>query len=158
MLKPPTGDLQFTMSVKQENGSWLNLNDGNVYRVAADSIGSQATSWRRTEAQSPYVEGKFLIHAVKDMSSVNLTVWVSGYPQNTHSAGQNQLQTNIDALINPFEQMSYQVKYTAGDTQITWDCQTADYSVEVTKDYLYAMYVPVKFTIPRFPTVTRSSI
>jgi hypothetical protein len=146
------------MSIQKEDGNWLNLNDGDTYRVSSDSIGSQATSWRRTETQSPYVEGKFLVHAVKDMTSVNLTVWVSGYPQNTHASGQNQLHANIEALIAPFEQMSYQIKYSMGDTQTTWECQTADYSVELSKEYVYAMYVPVKFTIPRFPTATRSAI
>ena len=157
-LTPPVGSAAFAMSVKKEDGTWLSLNDNSIYKVAADSIGGQSITWRKTEVTSPYVEGKFLVHAVKDMASANLTVWVTGYPFNAHATGQNQLQNNIDALIAPFEQMSYQVRYSFGNSQITWDCQTADYSVEMSREYVHAMMVPVKFTIPRFPTVTRSSI
>lgn len=157
-LKPPTDILDFTMSVEKEDGTWLDINDGNIYRVAAESIGVTNTAWRKTEVISPYVEGKFLVHAVKDMVGSNLTVWVTGYPQNTHAAGQNQLQVNIENLVSQFEQMSYQIKYTMGDTQIVWDCQTADYSIDYAHAYVHAMMVPVKFIVPRFPTVTRTAI
>jgi hypothetical protein len=157
-LKPPIDDMSFTMYVSNGDGTWLDINDGTKYKVSADSIGSNAVTWRKTEVTSPYVEGKFLVHAVKDMVSNGLTVWVTGYPYNNHASGQNQLQTNIDDLITPFEQISYQIKYTMGNMQIVWDCQTADHSVEMSREYVHAMMVPVKFTVPRFPTATRSAI
>lgn len=157
-LKPPTVNATFTMSVQLSDGTWLDINDGNTYVVSAESLGNSNVSYRKTEAQSPYIEGKFLVHAVKDMVEENISVWVSGYPFSTNAAGQNQLRTNIDALTDAFSQLSYNVKYTFGNSQVIWSCQTANYSVGFSREYIHNLYVPVKLSVPRFPTVTRSSI
>lgn len=157
-LKPPTNEATFTMSVSLDDGTWLDINDGNKYVVSGESLGISSVSFRKTEAQSPYIEGRFLIHAVKDMVEENIVVWVSGYPYNTNSSGQHQLRENIDALLEAFEQLSYTVKYTFGNSQVEWNCQTANYSVEFDRQYIHRLYVPVKLAVPRFPTVTRSSI
>jgi len=147
----PIADSAFAMSIYTSAGTWLNLNDKSNYVVAGDSLGNVATSWRKTEVQNPYVEGKFLVHAVKEMVTEDIKVWVSG-------SSQSLLRDNIDAIVDQFSQLSYQVKFNFGNSQITWNCQTADYSIEMTREYMHAMYVPVKFSVPRFPTVIRSTI
>ena len=156
MITPPANESTFSMAVQKADGTWLNINDNAKYLVSADSLGQSSVSFRRTEVKSPYVEGSFLVHAVKDMVSENLTVFVNGF--NGTDQTQHDLRENIAALIEPFTQNYFNLKYTFGNSEIIWSCQSADYSVQQSREYVHKMMVPVRLTFARYPTETRSEI
>jgi hypothetical protein len=157
MITPPIGESTFAMSVKKSDGTWLNINDNVKYRVSADSLGQSSVSFRRTEVKSPYVEGSFLVHAVKDMVSENISVFVNGYSVDSEQS-QDALRDNIQALIDAFTQNYFDLKYSFGNSEILWKCHSADYSVQQSREYIHKMTVPVRFSFSRYPTETRSEI
>ena len=75
------------------NLSWLDVSDGKVYRVNKGTFENSAITFRRDEVTNAFVEGKFLVNALRDNVTETLAiyaygdsspVWVSG---TTYSAG-----------------------------------------------------------------------
>ena len=61
---------------------WVNLNDGERFRINAEATRDATTkSWRKVTADSPVLGGNYLIHAVPDMVTENIAIWVYGADQ-----------------------------------------------------------------------------
>lgn len=137
----------FDLEIQRADDTWLSLNDGINYKVAADSFETSAIQYRRTEVTSPYVGGSFLVHAVPQNAMETVQVYCYG-------ASFFAAQTNVTNLINAIAQLRYQVRKSVADTVYTYSCYTADYSVTGSNVYVASKMIPVTLQIPRLPQVS----
>lgn len=151
MLTPYPLERQFESQPKLRIGAristnlgWLDLNDGVSYKLEAGSFAERAISWRKREVTSDYVEGAFLVNAVRDNVAEALNVWVRGETYYDLGLARKRLE---DALC----QLSYQLSFRTTDATRYWDCTVADYVVTTTREFTHARIALVKATVPRHP-------
>ena len=123
----------------------LDINDIATYELAKQ-LNNGTVSWRKEIAQSPFYEGRFVVHEVKDAVEMSLIVYVHGesYPV---------INTRVQTLLEAFtEQYSYDLKITVNGQQHTWTCERADYDVAFATETVNALKVPVQLTTMRHPS------
>ena len=131
---------------------WVNLNDGEKYKIAGDDTrDSTAKSWRKITADSPILGGNYLIHAVPDMVSEQMSVWVYGQTQ-------TELSDNLFGLQDLFEQYDFRIRWTFDEYRETWRCQLADTTMSRGQVWTHSMMAKATFTIPRYPDVAREHL
>lgn len=92
------------------------------YYIQRDGFGPGEVTFRKNEAESPYVAGKYLTHAVKDQQTSTLKVRVLG-------TSQSVLYTRMEALAEAVEQFSFTLTLTINGTLFQYECDASDYSV-----------------------------
>lgn len=126
----------------------LAFNSTNGYYVARDGFGPGEVSHRTTYAQSPYVIGQTMTHAVKDLQTSTLKVRVKGDTQ-------AEMYTRLETLCEAFEQFNYTLTLIINGETFTYDCDTANYSVGNGGDledlWLRSNTQMVAFEIPHKP-------
>lgn len=122
----------------------LNINDSTNYRIAGPEIMAGQVSWDRQQINSPWVEGDITISRRRPNVNSQLTVYVAG-------TDQANLMTNIRTLVSAFSQDRYTLQINIGSAVNQWDCEAADYSVQMDTAHVYGKYIPVSFNIPRNP-------
>jgi hypothetical protein len=132
-------------------GGLMNLDDHEKYIVAGDSFTAQTMTWRRQQVQSPYVAGKFTTHAVPDMVTEQLNIWVLG-------DNQMHLQRNLADLIDAFSQVYYQITWSVDIQSYTWNCEMADYSIDFTNTLTFSRHLSFKANIPRLPAIIMGTL
>jgi hypothetical protein len=125
-------------------GGDLDINDHDKYVLAGSSTMSGSVNWERQQVSAPWVDGDFTIARRRGNTTENISVYVSG-------TDQADLNTNIGTLIGAFTQDRYTLMITIGTQQHAWDCEAADYTVEMDTPHFVAKYVVVKFAIQRKP-------
>ena len=112
------------LAVEISYGSrWVNLNDGEVYKISAEGTrDSSAKTWRKVTADSPVLGGNYLIHAVPDMVTETVGVWVYGNSQ-------SEVADNLFGVTRLFEQYDYRIRWTLDDYREYWRCQLAEGSM-----------------------------
>jgi hypothetical protein len=86
-----------------------------------DFVGPGALAWQRVTVESKWVHGRFLVSARKDVEIMPLGVEVSG----ATAAG---LDASTRALLDAFEQWSYDLTVVADGVSHTWRCEPAEYA------------------------------
>lgn len=127
----------------------LQLEDPGVYRVMDDTLGPGSFSWRKQTVESPYVHGRTVVNAVKDVQIAPLGVLVYG-------STQALLHTRMGALARAFEQWDYTMTVTIDGTVVgQWTCEAADYAVGGDGAFagksMLSKVQPMTFQIPRHP-------
>lgn len=123
----------------------LQINDGTVYTLAR-GLNPGTVSWRKQTVESPFYEGRYVVHEVKDAVEVKIPIYVHG---TTHT----NLDLNINALIEAFaHQSSFDLHVEVENRPYAWTCERADYEVGFVAEMLQAFRVPVHFTTMRVPT------
>lgn len=141
-----TFDLQLTRS---ELGlSTLDLNDQVNYIVAETLFGGQQ-SWNRQTVKSPFVDGEFTVHRSMSQRQERVGIQVLGDTQTT-------LQTNLDALLTALSQFRFNLIWTADSVQRTYNCETADYQIDFSRERWMARKVLVTASVPVYPKVGTS--
>ena len=141
--------LQYLACEISYGGTWINLNDKDRYRVSAQATMEQTSkSWRKTTAQSPVLGGSYLIHALPEMVSEQVSLYVDG-------TNQSDLSDNLFHLDELFEQMSYRLRWTFNEYREYWNCQLAESSHVRSQVYMHNQMSVCTYTVPRFPDVTR---
>lgn len=131
---------------------WVNLNDGEKYKISGDDTrDSTGKTWRKVTADSPILGGNYLIHAVPDMVSEQIGVWVYGQTQ-------TELSDNLFGLIDLFEQYDYRLRWTFDEYREVWRCQLADATMSRNQVWTHSLMAKANFTIPRYPDVTREHL
>jgi len=131
---------------------WVNLNDGEVYKVSAEGTrDSTAKTWRKTIAESPILGGNYLIHAVPDMVTEQVSIWVYGTTQ-------SEVNDNLFALNELFEQYDFRMRWTLNEYREYWRCQLADATMSRGSVWTHSLMAYTQFTVPRYPDVTRERI
>lgn len=133
-------------------GEWVSVNDHEKYRINSEVTRDTSTkSWRKQVATSPVLGGSYLVHAVPDMVTEQVGIWI-------HGNDQTDLADNIFFLDELFEQPSYRIRWTMNEYREYWDCQLAEASVSRGQVWTHSMMAMAAYTIPRFPRVTRERL
>jgi hypothetical protein len=152
VVAPESKGLSY-LAVEVSYGSrWVNINDGDKFRINADQTREQsAKSWRKTVAESPVLGGSYLVHAVPDMVMETVSVWVGGEDQ-------TDLADNYWFLQSLFEQMDYRIRWTFNEYREYWRCQLADSVLSRGHVWTHNQMAIETFNVPRYPDVTRERI
>ena len=133
-------------------GDWIDLNDHDRYIVGAENTRDSVTkSWRKITAQSPVLGGDFLVHAVPEMITEQISVFI-------HGADQSDLADNFFFLDELFEQPNYRIRWTLNDYREYWRCQLAEASHSRGQVWTHGNMAQSTYSVPRFPDVTRERI
>lgn len=131
---------------------WISLNDGDRYRINADQTRDGAQkSYRRIVADSPVLGGSYLIHAVPEMVTENVGIWVYGNDQ-------GELADNFFFLEDLFEQLDYRMRWTYNDYREYWRCQLPDGSFSRGHVWTHNTMAMQMYQVPHFPNVTRERL
>jgi hypothetical protein len=142
--------LNITATVTPDGGSPLSIQDQDVYHLVEGGVGTGALGWRRITAESNYVPGRSLVHAVKDVQIGTVAVRVL-------ATGLAELKTRMEAVIAPFEGFNYEVYFDFDGYDFTWPgCEPADISIGSSGEnysgpHLMAYQQSVTFSVPHYP-------
>lgn len=141
-------ELTYTKLEISMGGTWIDLNDGIKYIVSAGTRDNAAKSWRKITAQSAVLGGSYLVHAVPEMVTETVAIWV-------HGNDQTDLADNFFFLDELFEQPSYRLRWTLNEYREYWDCQLADAAYSRGQVWTHSTMAQSTYTVPRYPRVTR---
>lgn len=131
---------------------WISLNDHDKFIInGSNTRDNTSKTWRKVTAQSPVLGGTYLVHAVPELVSEQVSIWIYG-------ADQTDLADNYFFIEELFEQPSYRLRWTYNDYRETWDCQLADASISRNQVNTHNTMAMVTYTVPRFPNVTRERL
>jgi hypothetical protein len=139
------------VSVKLETPSgWIELEDhASGYTLSADSFVTSATTHRKTEVSSEWMEGTYVARSVKDNISEQVAVYIQG-------TSPYDLAQKIAVLAKGFDQLNYQMIVRFADSEDTWNCFVADYTITTKVEIRFATMALLQATVPRLPSsVTR---
>lgn len=138
-------DLQVIAKVSRPvlGGGDLYINTGDYRLVGYTQMGG-TVQWDRKQASAPWVEGDVTVSRRRTNVSESVRVYVTG-------TDQSDMQTNIATLVDAFTQDRYTLQIQIGNTNWAWDCEAADYSVEMETAHLNSLYVMCSFLVPRRP-------
>lgn len=136
----------------QTPAGWLELEDEQGgYEMHAEAFATQQVAHRKVDIEGDYVEGSYTVRSVRGQVTEALAVWVTG-------ATSFDLATKVAALTAGLESISYVVEVTLGDSQETWTCSPADYTIESSQPFKFATVALVRATVPRLPAVSRIQV
>lgn len=124
---------------------YLALNS-EPYRLAGDTLNLEAVTHRKAEVTSPYVEGTFVVHSVRDNVILPLNIWVEG-------ATYNDLREAVLTLCAAFDQPHFTVMATIDTRTELWNCVASDYSVSNQRELLHSLVARVDVQLVRHPSV-----
>jgi hypothetical protein len=127
--------------------SWYSLTDGYRFYMSSDDYGDKAQVLRRITSASPFYDGTYLIHSVRENVSEMLTVGILG-------SSQNQVTENMLLLEELISQPSFRIRLTMGDHAETWLCQSADYTIQRGHINMHNTRAMMKIMVPRLPQVS----
>ena len=141
------------LAVEVSYGSrWVNINNGETYKISGDGTReSTSKTWRKVTADSPILGGNYLIHAVPEMVSETVGVWVYGTTQ-------TEVNDNLFGLTELFEQYDYRIRWTFDEYREYWRCQLADATTARGQVWTHSLMAKADFSIPRYPDVTTERI
>lgn len=131
------------------NGLWLDLNDKTVYTIAAGSFEETSVQFRREEITNPFIEGTYVVNALRDNVMMNLVVRVSG--ERTYDVAEAVTQ-----LTDALGQVNYKVMLIIDGAKWIYNCYAADYSVQTPRELLHSRMATVSAEIMRDPVVLLS--
>lgn len=129
---------------------WLYLGQGTQYRIGAASFAEQSVTFRRSEVTSPYVEGTFVVNALRENVTETLEVYVEGRESLSVTAATR-------ALGAALSQVSYTMQVQLRRDVFTWNAYAADHTVSTRRELLHARIAQVTAQIPREPAVAFST-
>ena len=133
-------------------GTWINLNDGERYKISAENTRSQTNkTWRKIVATSPVFGGDYLVHAVPNMITEQVGVWVYGIDQ-------TDMNDNVWFLNELFEQFDFRLRWTTNEYREYWRCQLAEASSSRGHVWTHSQMAQCNFQVPRYPDVERERI
>ena len=128
--------------------TWVNINNGEQYKINSEQTRDSASkTWRKTLADSPVLGGNYLVHAVPEMVTEQLSVWVYG-------SDQADLSENYYGLERLFEQYDFRIRWTFDDYREYWRCQLPDVTYSRGHVWTHNLMAIMNFQIPRYPDVT----
>lgn len=136
-------DLALVCTITAPGGT-LDL-EAAPYALERGAFEEAQVSWRKQEATSPWVEGTFITHAVRENITRPLNVWVS-------AATDAALETAISELTDALEQLSFTITFGVTGSTTTWRCQMADYSIRREQGHRVAKTALVSAQVPTKPT------
>lgn len=126
------------------------------YDLAATTRAAAQVSHRKHEVDSPYVEGSFTTHSVRENIVEPIDVYVGGI-----GVLRRDYQTALDNLEAMLSQPAFTLEWRflgVGGTVETWTCFAANYTIESSQPLMMATLALVRAQVPRLPTKTRTNL
>lgn len=133
------------------NDQWISLNDHVRFVLGAESLGERTVSRRRTTITSPFYDGEYEVHSVRENVKEVLQVYVLG-------PSQSQVTEHLLLLEDAFEQFVYNVRVTMDEHREVWTCQSADWSVDRSHVNAHNVRAHMRIEIPRLPKVAYEAV
>lgn len=145
-------DLPVSLVVSAGSGGIaLTISTANGYRVSQTGLSSGLGAMRRQTAQSPWVRGRSLVHAVEDVVVSIIEIRIQGTSWADHAA-------KMLALTRALRQTSYTLTNTiqTGASEVWTNCEPADISYGSTDSSIDPFAVRAfqqlaRFSIPHDP-------
>lgn len=141
-VAPP---ISITCKIASPTG-WLDLNDGRRYQLEKSSFGESSTTWRKREVTSDYVEGTYVVNAVRENVVETLSVWIYGETYYDVEAAEAR-------LVEAISQLSYQLMFRTNNSASYYDCTVGDYQTTASHEFRHAGIKLLKASVPRHPDV-----
>lgn len=149
---PDSQGLSYMACEISYGGAWVNLNNHDQFVInAASTRENSQRSWRKITTTSPVLGGNYLIHAVPEMVSETISVWITG---NT----QTDLADNLSFIDELFEQFDYRIRWTYNEYREYWRCQLAEASTSQGQVWTHSQMAMATYQVPRYPSVDRERI
>lgn len=131
---------------------WLECEDpANGYELHKESFVNRATSHRKQEINSNWVEGSYVSQAVRENVVEEVAIYVRGDTP-------YELWARKQALLDGLEQLAFTARLRFGDLLETWNCEISDYTEESPMEMRFATMAVIRARIPRLPSLTRSQV
>jgi hypothetical protein len=143
--------LKVKIEIQKSDGTWLDVSNGTTYRVNSSTFENSAVQFRRDEVSNSFVEGKFLVNALRDNVIENLVIYAYG---DSVAA----LKTNIDAVTNAVSQINFNTRVTLENSQRFWQCWASDYTVNITNAMYHNRQAMITVQLHRLPTETVTTV
>lgn len=118
--------------------------NASPYRLVGPTVMGSSVQWERKTASSPWVDGDVTVARRRPSVRDTVSVYVTG-------TDQANMQTNITTLVTAFTQDRYTLQIQIGNANWAWDCEAADYSVQMETVHMYQKYVVCTFEVIRRP-------
>lgn len=135
-------DIYVSVALSTPDGA-LELNSA-PYRVGDGSFEESAVTLRKQTVQSPFLEGEFVVNALRGNSTESLNVWVS-------ESSAFALQASLDVLKDALRQPQFTLVRTVQNARTTFYCYASDYSVTTQRALLHANRAQLRTQITREP-------
>lgn len=140
-----TPDIVVSCIISTGTGPLQLENESAGYVLERSSLEEFRTSWRKHEVNNDWVEGSYVIGAVKENVTEPLAVYVTG---DTVA----QFRSRLNLLTAALDQLQYTVVVLEGGVSETWRCSMADYTVRTSQELRLAKMGLVTAQVPRKPT------
>lgn len=143
--------LDVAASLESPTG-WISLqNPVNGFELSAESFSEHATSHRKTDVSSEWIEGTFTTRSVRENTSEKVSVYVQA---DTPFLLAQKVKTVTDA----FDQLSFGMVVRFADCQETWVCHTSEYTIDTKQPFRFATMALINATVPRLPSCSRVQV
>lgn len=137
----------FSGSISSPAGGSINLQQAGIYKLEKTTRDNRQVSKRKIEATNPFVEGSYIVAAVKENVVENVSIYV-------YATSQAALRSRIAAITDCLDQIRYTIVYGVDGSNETWTCFAADYSIQSQQEFQHAYLALIKANVPRLPKVT----
>lgn len=110
------------VTITREGDTDLVLSCDTGYNIARNGVGPGPASWRRITVQSPFVSGRTLVHAVRDVGNIDLRL-------RAVATSAVELHQKINDLLQAVSQFSYTITVEIDGVVYSWEAEPADWSV-----------------------------
>jgi hypothetical protein len=136
--------IELSVRITNPGGGWIELNDHVTFTIADGSFASEGVTWRRKQDTNEFLEGTYLVNALRENVTRPLNVWVTG---DTHY----DLEVALEKLKDLVGQRAFQVVRTVENVSTLWDCQASDYVTESDRPLLHARMAQLKVQLVCHP-------
>lgn len=121
----------------------LSLNS-DPYKLASDSFATESVTFRRTEVSNPHLEGTYLVNALRENVTTQVSVWVTG-------ATRDELVPALRTLCDAFGQVRFNAQLVVDGHSQIWSCYASDYVVSTQREFMHASRAKIDVNLIRDP-------
>jgi hypothetical protein len=136
--------IDLSVRLSAPNGGWIELNDHVVFTVADGSFADEQVTHRRAEDTNVFLEGAYLINALRGNVTRPLNVYVEGQ---THF----DMWDNLDRLKALVEQRQFQLARVVENAGRLFTCFASDYSTTCDRPLMFARKALLKVQLVTHP-------
>jgi hypothetical protein len=124
-------------------GGWLDLMT-DPFKLSAEAFVESSLTWRKQEANNPFVDGTWVVNATKE----NITSVVDVYVRGETTA---ETTASLKALRDAFGQLNYGIEFTIDDVVYYYRCYVADYTIKTPREFRFSTMAQFSAQVPHDP-------
>lgn len=140
-------DISVQATLTSPGTTAFTLNSPPAYQLEAATIEEAGTTWRKQEVSNPWVEGSYVVSAVRENIVTPVNVWVRG-------STTSELQQRVLTLTTAVGKPRWTLAWALEGLGWTWTCQTSEYTIRTQREFIIAKIALVRIQVVRLPSVT----